>query len=62
MAVTNLMSQKLAGTTGWTGEGAPEAFVTGNIGDTYSDRTGGGLYIKTTGAGTNTGWLRAATV
>ncbi len=59
MAVTNLMSDKVAGANAWTGEGAPESFVTGSIGDTYADRTGGGLYVKVTGASTTTGWIRA---
>ncbi len=59
MAVTNLMGAPVAGVISWTGEGAPESFVTGAIGDTYADRTAGGHYVKVTGAVTNTGWIKA---
>ncbi len=58
MAVTNLLSGPVAGVIHWTGEGAPESFVTGKVGDTYADRTAGAAYVKVTGDTTNTGWIR----
>ncbi len=56
MAVTALLSNVTAGTLDWTGLGAPEGFVTADIGDTYRNRTAGTLYVKTSGNATNTGW------
>jgi len=43
-----------------TGAGSPNTVVTGNIGDLYLNTTGGAsttLYVKESGAGTNTGWV-----
>lgn len=37
-------------------DATPESSVTGSIGDLAVDGTGGVLYIKNTGSGTNTGW------
>jgi hypothetical protein len=42
------------------GNGSPESVVTGNVGDTYSNKTGGAgttLYVKESGNNTNTGWI-----
>ena len=43
-----------------TGAGSPNTVVTGNIGDLYLNTSGGAgttLYVKESGAGTNTGWV-----
>ena len=43
-----------------TGTGSPNSAVTGNIGDLYLNTSGGAgttLYVKESGAGTNTGWV-----
>jgi hypothetical protein len=43
-----------------TGTGAPNSAVTGNVGDIYLRTDGGAtttLYVKESGAGTNTGWV-----
>lgn len=44
----------------WTsGSGSPESNVTGNVGDLYTRTDGGAsttLYVKESGAGTDTGW------
>jgi len=49
------------GTCKWTcGTGTPEAAVIGSIGDLYSRLNGGAnttLYVKESGALTNTGWI-----
>lgn len=49
------------GTATWrSGTGTPEGAVTGNVGDMFSRTDGGAgtcLYIKESGAGTNTGWI-----
>ncbi|MCD4811000.1 tail fiber domain-containing protein [bacterium] len=42
-------------------DATPESSVTGSIGDLAIDGTGGDMYIKHTGSGTNTGWLAFAT-
>ncbi len=39
------------------GTGTPEAAVIGNIGDEYMDTATGNKYRKTSGTGTNTGWV-----
>jgi hypothetical protein len=42
-----------------SGAGSPEGVVAGSPGDFYTNTTGGAgttLYVKETGAGTNTGW------
>lgn len=41
-----------------TGQGSPEGAVTGDVGDLYTDDQNGHLYIKGSGAGTNTGWVQ----
>ena len=39
--------------------GAPEGYIAGNIGDLcIRTGTGGGLYVKESGDGTNTGWVK----
>lgn len=43
-----------------SGEGTPEAAVTGTIGQLYLRTDGGAsttLYVKESGVGTNTGWI-----
>ena len=43
-----------------TGTGSPNSAVIGNIGDLYLNTSGGAgttLYVKESGAGTNTGWV-----
>lgn len=45
----------------FSGSGSPEGAVTGNVGDEYTDVTGGVKYLKATGAGTNTGWVALLT-
>lgn len=43
-----------------TGEGSPEGVVTANPGCIYQRTDGGAsttLYVKTSGVGTNTGWV-----
>ena len=43
-----------------TGTGTPEGAVVGSVGDLYTDTTGGAstvLYVKESGAATNTGWV-----
>jgi len=37
--------------------GSPEGVLIGSPGDLYSDKTGGVLYVKKTGAATTTGWV-----
>jgi len=53
-----------AGATLYTGTATPEGAVTGSVGDVFC-RTDGGtgttLYIKQSGAGTNTGWVAVTT-
>lgn len=44
------------------GAGTPEASISAAIGSTYQDSTNGLLYVKKTGAGTNTGWKALAEV
>jgi hypothetical protein len=39
-----------------SGSGSPEGSVTGNIGDCYARTSDGVVWVKKTGAGTNTGW------
>jgi hypothetical protein len=39
-----------------SGSGSPEGAVTGNIGDCYARTSDGVVWVKKTGAGTNTGW------
>ena len=42
------------------GTGSPEGAVSGMIGQLYIDKNGGAgvtLYVKESGAGTNTGWV-----
>jgi hypothetical protein len=39
-----------------SGSGSPEGSVTGNVGDCYSRTSDGVVWVKKTGAGTNTGW------
>ncbi len=41
-------------------DATPEGAVTGSIGDLANDTTNGTLYLKTSGAGTNTGWKALA--
>jgi hypothetical protein len=44
----------------YTGTGSPEGAVTGDVGDLYTNRSGGAgttLYVKESGNGTNTGWV-----
>lgn len=48
------------GQTLFYGPGDPTGVVSGNIGDQYTNSAGGAgttLYVKETGAGTNTGWV-----
>jgi hypothetical protein len=43
-----------------SGNGSPEGVVTGYVGDMYRRKDGGAnttLYVKESGAGTNTGWV-----
>lgn len=43
-----------------SGNGVPNNFVLGNIGDLYLNTAGGAattLWVKESGAGTNTGWV-----
>lgn len=43
-----------------SGNGAPETFVKGNVGDVYLNTAGGAgttFYVKESGAATNTGWV-----
>lgn len=43
-----------------SGTGTPEGSVTGNVGDLYTRTDGGAgttLYVKESGASTNTGWV-----
>jgi hypothetical protein len=43
-----------------SGFGSPNSAVVGNIGDLFMNKTGGAgvtLYVKESGAGTNTGWV-----
>lgn len=43
-----------------TGSGSPETVVTAVVGSIYLRRDGGAnttLYVKESGAGTNTGWI-----
>jgi hypothetical protein len=42
-----------------TGSGSPEASETGNVGDLYTRTSDGSVWVKATGAGTNTGWIQA---
>lgn len=58
MAVTFLLGNTLAGVTHWTGTGAPEGFVTAQIGEFYTDHGAGTMYMKVTGEETNTGWVK----
>jgi hypothetical protein len=39
-----------------SGSGSPEGSVTGNVGDCYARTSDGVVWVKKTGAGTNTGW------
>ena len=54
-----VQTQYVANTMVLSGEGTPEAFVTGSVGYIYL-RTDGGtnttLYVKESGNNTNTGW------
>lgn len=48
-----------------SGSGSPETVVTGDPGDLFLRKDGAageGLYIKQTGVGTNTGWLKAGSL
>lgn len=58
MAVTNLLGNLVSGNTHWTGNGAPEGFVTAEVGEFYTDGTAGAMWLKVTGAETTTGWSR----
>lgn len=58
MAVTGLIGSTAAGNTHWQGSGAPESFVTAQIGEFYADVTNGAMWLKVTGESTNTGWVR----
>jgi hypothetical protein len=42
-----------------TGSGSPEASETGDVGDLYTRTSDGTVWVKATGAGTNTGWIQA---
>lgn len=44
-----------------SGTGSPEGVVTGDPGHTYIDTSNGFFYVKTSGTGTNTGWLAVVT-
>lgn len=41
-------------------DATPNSSITGSIGDIAIDATGGGYYFKTSGTGTNTGWIDLA--
>ncbi|MCD4811001.1 tail fiber domain-containing protein [bacterium] len=45
----------------FTGNATPEGVVTAQLGSLFMDNTGGALYLKDTGDGTNTGWVQVAT-
>jgi hypothetical protein len=45
-----------------TGSGSPEASETGDVGDIYTRTSDGTVWVKATGAGTNTGWIQAGGV
>ena len=56
------LSQVVLGTgmTISSGVGTPEGVVAGKVGDQYMNLSGGSgttLYVKESGAGTNTGWV-----
>jgi hypothetical protein len=51
---------KIGNTTIHSGTGSPEGTVTGNVGDLYLRTDGGAgttMYVKESGAATNTGWV-----
>lgn len=58
MAVTGLIGNTVAGEIHWLGSGAPEGFVTASVGETYQDQSAGTMWLKTSGAATNTGWTQ----
>lgn len=55
-----LNTQVLNGVTMSSGNGSPNTFVLGNVGDFYFNKTGSAgttFWVKESGAATNTGWV-----
>lgn len=56
----NNLEPVLGGARVLSGTGVPNGVVTGSVGDLYTNKAGGALttlYVKESGAGTNTGWV-----
>lgn len=59
-SLSAFLASLYAGLTFKTGTGSPEAAVAAQIGSLYLRQDGGAnttLYVKESGAGTNTGWI-----
>ncbi len=42
----------------FAGAGSPEGVVSAKVGSIYTDNSGGKIYVKSSGDGTNTGWVQ----